>query len=52
MLAVSGKCGYSLGGFIFGLKGFSDAPYIWLGIIMILVGTAVWIYGDKLHGAL
>ena len=37
---------------MFGLKGFSEAPYIWIGIILILVGTVVWIYGDKLHGAL
>jgi hypothetical protein len=51
----------------FGLKGFSQAPYIWLGIIIILLailfsptiasvlivgGTLVWIYGDKLHGCL
>jgi len=36
----------------FGLKGFSDAPYIWTGIILILVGTALWIYGDKVKGAL
>jgi hypothetical protein len=35
-----------------GLKGFSEAPYIWAGIILILIGTAVWIYGDKLHGCL
>lgn len=35
-----------------GLKGFSEAPYIWTGIILILIGTVVWIYGDKLHGAL
>jgi hypothetical protein len=35
-----------------GLKEFSEAPYIWIGIILILVGTAVWIYGDKLQGAL
>jgi hypothetical protein len=35
-----------------GLKGFSEAPYIWIGIIMILLGTLIWIYGDKLHGAL
>jgi hypothetical protein len=41
---------------MFGLKGFSEAPYIWTGIIIILVGaiagTAIWIYGDKLKGAL
>lgn len=37
---------------MFGLKGFSEAPYIWTGIILIIVGTLVWIYGDKLHGAL
>lgn len=37
---------------MFGLKGFSQAPYIWIGIIMIIVGTVVWIYGDKLQGAL
>lgn len=37
---------------MFGLKGFNEAPYIWLGIIMILLGTLIWIYGDKLHGAL
>lgn len=37
---------------MFGLKGFSEAPYIWIGIGMIIVGTIVWIYGDKLHGAL
>ena len=51
-----------------GLKGFGEAPYIWLGIILIVlalftgitvlgaglvvVGTLVWIYGDKLHGCL
>ncbi len=37
---------------MFGLKGFSEAPYIWIGIALILIGTAVWIYGDKLQGAL
>lgn len=36
----------------FGLKDFSDAPYIWIGIILILLGTLIWIYGDTLHGAL
>jgi hypothetical protein len=51
-----------------GLKGFSEAPYIWAGIIIILAslflglpifavalivgGTVVWIYGDKIHGCL
>jgi hypothetical protein len=35
-----------------GLKGFAEAPYIWIGIILILAGTVIWIYGDKLHGAL
>jgi hypothetical protein len=35
-----------------GLKSFSEAPYIWTGILMILAGTVIWIYGDKLHGAL
>lgn len=34
------------------MKGFSKAPYIWTGIILILVGTAVWIYGDMKQGAL
>lgn len=33
-------------------KGFSDAPYIWIGIIMIILGVIVWIYGDVLHGCL
>lgn len=33
-------------------KGFSDAPYIWIGIIMIWAGIWIWIYGDVLHGAL
>lgn len=37
---------------MFGLKGFAEAPYIWLGIILILLGTLIWIYGDKLHGCL
>jgi hypothetical protein len=37
---------------MFGLKPFSEAPYIWAGIFMILAGTIIWIYGDKLHGAL
>jgi hypothetical protein len=35
-----------------GLKGFSERPYIWTGIIMILLGTLIWIYGDKMEGAL
>jgi hypothetical protein len=34
------------------LKGFSEAPYIWIGIILILAGTVIWIYGDKKQGAL
>ena len=34
------------------LKGFDEARYIWIGIIMILVGVVVWIYGDKVHGCL
>lgn len=25
-------------------------PYIWAGIILTLLGTAVWVYGDKLNG--
>lgn len=33
-------------------KGFWQAPFIWTGILMILVGTVLWIYGDVLHGAL
>jgi hypothetical protein len=38
---------------MFGItKGFLDAPYIWIGIILILVGTALWIYGDVIHGCL
>jgi hypothetical protein len=38
---------------VFGItKGFSQAPYIWTGIIMIIAGTLLWIYGDVLHGAL
>ena len=38
---------------VFGItKGLSEAPYIWLGIILILVGTVIWIYGDVLQGAL
>lgn len=34
------------------MKGFSQAPYIWTGILLILVGTVVWIYGDMKQGAL
>lgn len=30
----------------------SAQNYIVLGIVLILVGTVVWIYGDKLAGAL
>jgi hypothetical protein len=37
---------------MFGLKPFAQAPYIWTGIIMIVLGTLLWVYGDKLHGAL
>jgi hypothetical protein len=37
---------------MFGLKGFSEAPYIWSGIILIIIGTIVWIVGDKKQGAL
>jgi len=36
---------------MFGLKSFSDAPYIWLGIILIIIGTIFWIYGDVLHAS-
>lgn len=34
------------------MKTFSQAPYIWTGIALILIGTAVWIYGDVMQGAL
>jgi hypothetical protein len=34
------------------LLGFSQAPYIWMGIILIILGTLIWIYGDHLHGCL
>ena len=30
-----------------GLKSFSEAPYIPTGIFLILLGTVVWIIGDK-----
>jgi hypothetical protein len=33
-------------------KGFSQAPFIWLGIALILAGTVIWIYGDVKHGCL
>jgi hypothetical protein len=35
-----------------GLKGFSESPYIWLGIILIFLGTIIWMYGDVAHGCL
>lgn len=41
-----------MNGFFGITKGFSDAPYIWIGIILILLGTVIWIYGDVLHGCL
>lgn len=41
-----------LGGKILGMKGPKEAPYIWAGIVLIWIGTIVWIYGDKLQGAL
>ncbi len=34
------------------MKGFSQARWIWTGILLILIGTVVWIYGDVKQGAL
>lgn len=26
--------------------------YIWLGVALIIIGVIVWLYGDKLAGAI
>jgi hypothetical protein len=34
------------------IKGFAERPYIWGGVILILLGTLIWLYGDRRAGAI
>jgi len=34
------------------MKGFAERPYIWGGVVLIVVGIIVWLYGDRRAGAI